>query len=100
MEELDISQHLNPNFSEWVVVTEVSPQLRLDRGLDRLLTLTRRVNFISTEQDLRREDVEWMMGHWPVLETLSGTFSEDDDTQEFLVALVRSRRITSRQRTK
>lgn len=42
LEKLDITRYSNAGyFSKWVMVVEVSPQLRLDQGLDRLMKLTR-----------------------------------------------------------
>lgn len=91
-----------------------SPRWRLDSGLGLLSTLTKlktlviygRTQFDNTQEgrvhehgaDVRSEEVA--LRHWPLLETLSGMLSVDDDTQESLVELVRNRGITFRQRTK
>ncbi|KAG9068311.1 hypothetical protein KI688_010577 [Linnemannia hyalina] len=68
---------------------------KLDSGLGRLSTLTRLRAFICRRsgRDLEVEDIEWMMDHWPSLETLLGHFSSDSTVQESLIALIRQRGI-------
>lgn len=72
-----------------------SPSWKLDSGLGRLSALTRLRAFtcIRSGRDLEVEDIEWMMDHWPSLETLSGCFSLDSTVQENLMALIRQRGI-------
>lgn len=46
----------------------------LDSGLRQLSTLTRPriVKFGSNVPDLKLKNLEWMIGHWPSLEEVSG----------------------------
>ncbi|KAF9120375.1 hypothetical protein BGW39_011468 [Mortierella sp. 14UC] len=70
------------------------PQFRLDVGLGQLATLTRlkELSLDNTKQDLRREDVEWMLEQWLMLEKLTGALSTNSDIDEVLGALVERRR--------
>ncbi|KAG9068328.1 hypothetical protein KI688_010594 [Linnemannia hyalina] len=68
---------------------------KLDSGLGRLSVLTRLRVFMCKRsgRDLEVEDIEWMMDHWPSLETLTGCFSLDSTVQKNLMALISQRGI-------
>ncbi|KAF9089947.1 hypothetical protein BGX23_006344 [Mortierella sp. AD031] len=76
-------------------IDERASQWRLDSGISQLSTLTRleRFNFANTKQELREEDVEWMLEHWPLLESIGDDFSSDEETQDRLRALAKQRGI-------
>ena len=86
---------------EWEGPLQSVLQLRLDRGLAQLSNLTRlwTVRTESTGQELRSEDVEWMLEHWPLLTRLSGKLSSDTDIEERLVGLLVDRRVVCEQYT-
>ncbi|KAF9105837.1 hypothetical protein BGX29_011240, partial [Mortierella sp. GBA35] len=52
-----------------------------------------RFNFAKTNQELREEDIEWMLKHWLRLEELPRILSTDQDTQSRLCELVEQRGI-------
>lgn len=96
LEELDMAWHPETYVWNWFRrIRETGPQLRLDSGLDQLLTLTRlkKVKFSGIFQNMRGVDVKWMLENWPELEELSGRFSREDNTAMELSALVRGRGI-------
>lgn len=70
-----------------------SPRWRLDMGLGLLSTVTRlkTLDFHGCTQDLRQEDVEWMLNQWPLLERLSGGLSYKKSKDKHLKALVKQR---------
>ncbi|KAF9911597.1 hypothetical protein EC991_003061 [Linnemannia zychae] len=74
-------------------IVEPSPQWRLDSGLALLSTMTQleELTFGEGEQDLREEDVVWMLDHWPALKMLRGDLSLRPDVHKKLRALVRRR---------
>ncbi|KAG0274484.1 hypothetical protein BGZ95_009725 [Linnemannia exigua] len=65
-----------------------APQFRLDTGLGQLATLKKlkALCLDRTKQNLREEDVEWMLLQWPKLKKLSGALSwspsEEDEGGE------------------
>ncbi|KAG0312058.1 hypothetical protein BGZ97_011463 [Linnemannia gamsii] len=67
LEEIDVSQmpRLGPDYK---AIYEPAPQWRLDHGLAQLATLSRLWSFKCerTMQDMRVEDVKWMLAQWPV----------------------------------
>lgn len=65
------------------------PWWRLDAGLGRLAGLKRlrSLKFVRTNQELRRENVEWMLAHRPRLEEIAGRMSSDPETEKELGAL-------------
>lgn len=96
LEEFDMSRYSGTG--SWDLIDPsrgTRPQLRLDSGLDQLLTLTRlkKIKFSGIAQNMREIDVEWMLKNWPELEELSGEFSKDANTEKELSALVRGRGI-------
>ncbi|KAK3844296.1 MAG: hypothetical protein J3R72DRAFT_488714 [Linnemannia gamsii] len=93
LEEINISRYSLSPFRGPIV--EPSPQWRLDSGLALLFTLTRLEAFWlnDADQDLREEDVEWMLNHWKALRKMSGDFSKETRVQRQLTALVRGRGI-------
>lgn len=96
LEELDMSRCPETYAGLWFLPSpETGPQLRLESGLDQLLTLTRlkKVKFSRTVQNMKDVDVEWMLESWPKLEELSGAFSTDANTEKELSALVRGQGI-------
>lgn len=96
LEELDMTRYPYPHSGSWFSPSrETGPQLRLDSGLDQLLTLTRlkKVMFSGIAQNMRGVDVEWMLEKWPELEVLCGEFSWEAKTEKELSALVRGRGI-------
>ncbi|KAG0217878.1 hypothetical protein BGX33_009310 [Mortierella sp. NVP41] len=94
LEVLDVSLIYDQDTNSQKIV-EKAPQWRLDSGLSQLSTLTRlqRFNFARTNQELREEDIEWMLKHWLRLEELPRTLSTDQDTQSRLCELVKQRGI-------
>ncbi|KAF9096553.1 hypothetical protein BGX23_010964 [Mortierella sp. AD031] len=91
LELLDVSQPYKSNGRG----IEKSSQWRLDSGLSQLSTLTRleRFNFANTKQELREEDVEWVLEYCPRLEEIDRDLSTDRDTKARLRALVKQRGI-------
>ncbi|KAF9538423.1 hypothetical protein EC957_006770 [Mortierella hygrophila] len=98
LEDFDISR--SPH-DAWKGPQQHLLQLRLDRGLAQLSTLTRlwTVKIESTGQELSSEDVEWMLEHWPLLARLSGKLSSDADIEERLIGLLVDRRVVCEQYT-
>lgn len=99
LEEFDISRSMLDDAQEDPQLPVL--QLRLDRGLAQLSTLTRlwTVNAGSTGQELSSEDVEWMLDHWPFLKRLRGQLSSDMDIEERLVGMLVDRRVVCEQYT-
>ncbi|KAK3836417.1 MAG: hypothetical protein JOS17DRAFT_479132 [Linnemannia elongata] len=96
LEELYVSPYLSHlSIITGPETTTPSPSLKLDSNLSRLSSLTRLRAFscIRSGRDLEVEDIEWMMDHWPSLETLSGHFSLDLTVQKTLMELIRQRGI-------
>ncbi|KAF9999015.1 hypothetical protein BGZ80_010384 [Entomortierella chlamydospora] len=62
-------------------------------GLDKLASLKRLeyFNFIHTVQDLSDLELNWMLDHWPRLQTMIGTFSKDHKKSDALRAYVNLR---------
>ncbi|KAF9152104.1 hypothetical protein BG015_005763 [Linnemannia schmuckeri] len=92
LEEIDVSQ--TPRLgSDYKAIYEPAPQWRLDHGLSRMSTLSRLWSFKCdrTMQDMRVEDVEWMLAHWPLLRMFSRSVSLGKDTQRLITALIEQR---------
>ncbi|KAG0286138.1 hypothetical protein BGZ96_009741 [Linnemannia gamsii] len=72
LEEIDVSQmpRLGPDYK---AVYEPAPQWRLDHGLAQLAPLSRLWSFKceNTMQDMRVEDVKWLLAQWPLLRQFS-----------------------------
>ncbi|KAF9540650.1 hypothetical protein EC957_003935 [Mortierella hygrophila] len=70
-----------------------SPRWRLDSGLGLLSTVTRlkKLDLHGCTQDLRQEDIEWMLNQWPLLERLSGGLSYNIGKDRRLKALIKKR---------
>ncbi|KAF9139912.1 hypothetical protein BGX30_007327 [Mortierella sp. GBA39] len=70
-----------------------SPRWRLDSGLGLLSTVTRlkKLDLHGYTQDLRQEDVEWMLNQWPLLERLSGGLSYNNGRDGRFKALIKQR---------
>ncbi|KAF9152108.1 hypothetical protein BG015_005767 [Linnemannia schmuckeri] len=94
LEEIDVSQTTRYG-SDYKLIYEPAPQWRLDHGLAQLSTLTRlwRLTCDSTKQDMRIEDVEWMLAHWPLLRRFSWLVSLDTHTQKLISAKLKKRGI-------
>ncbi|KAF9538424.1 hypothetical protein EC957_006771 [Mortierella hygrophila] len=96
LEELDMTRYPETSAGNWFRPSrQTGPQLRLDSGLDQLLTLTRlkKVKFSGIVQNMRVVDVDWMLESWPKLDELCGGFSRKANTEKELNALVRGRGI-------
>ncbi|KAF8948413.1 hypothetical protein BGZ47_004995 [Haplosporangium gracile] len=92
LEEIDVSQ--TPRLgSDYKAIYEPAPQWRLDHGLSRISALSRLWSFKCdrTMQNMRVEDVEWMLAHWPLLRLFSWSVSLDKDTQRLITTLIEQR---------
>ncbi|KAK5817038.1 hypothetical protein F5H01DRAFT_342285 [Linnemannia elongata] len=92
LEDIDVSQ--TPRLgSDYKSIFEPAPQWRLDHGLSRLSTLPRLRSFKCDRamQDMRMEDVEWMLVHWPLLRVFSRRVSLDKEAQRLITALIEER---------
>ncbi|KAF9105962.1 hypothetical protein BGX27_009393 [Mortierella sp. AM989] len=69
--------------------------LRVQKGLNRLATLgyLREFVFDYTKQWMEMEDIEWMLIHWPNLESVQGAPNEDEDVSIKLRAILHNRGI-------
>ena len=94
LQEIDVSQTTRYGW-DYKLITEPAPQWRLDHGLAQLSTLPRlwRLTCSSTRQDMRVEDVEWMLAHWPLLREFSWLVSRDTDTQRIISTMLKKRGI-------
>ncbi|KAG0371664.1 hypothetical protein BGX24_001352, partial [Mortierella sp. AD032] len=56
-----------------------APQWKLSSGMASLATLKhlRSLSFEGTGQNLWKEDIEWMVAHWPLLAQLRGSLARD-----------------------
>ncbi|KAF9547309.1 hypothetical protein EC957_008658 [Mortierella hygrophila] len=92
LEDIDVSQAPLLG-SDYKAIFEPAPQWRLDHGLSRLSTLSRLRRFKCDHgmQDMRVEDVEWMLVHWPSLRMFSWRVSLDKDAQRDITALIEER---------
>ncbi|KAF9902834.1 hypothetical protein EC991_004493 [Linnemannia zychae] len=86
LRKLFLDQWLSSTLSDELkeLLTEKgSLQLRLDEGLGHLSTLKRltTISLEDTEQNMRAEDVEWILKNWTSLKEIVSTLSEDEDTQ-------------------
>ncbi|KAK3844277.1 MAG: hypothetical protein J3R72DRAFT_438438 [Linnemannia gamsii] len=73
-----------------------SLQWRVDSGLQYLSTL-RRLRMLVIDNsfhDARMEDVRWMLAHWPVLQTLTCSLSQDPVTRKQFVELFQQHRVS------
>ncbi|KAF9902839.1 hypothetical protein EC991_004498 [Linnemannia zychae] len=68
-----------------------SLQVRLDTGLGHLSTLRQlaTISFDNTHQNMRVEEVEWILENWTSLEEISGPLTDDLDTQAELYKMIR-----------
>ncbi|KAK3836375.1 MAG: hypothetical protein JOS17DRAFT_787549 [Linnemannia elongata] len=92
LEDIDVSQ--TPLLdSDYRAIFEPAPQWRLDHGLSQLSTLSQLRSFKCNRamQDMRVEDVEWMLEHWPLLRVFSRRVSLDKDAQRLITALIEER---------
>ncbi|KAF9152462.1 hypothetical protein BG015_005224 [Linnemannia schmuckeri] len=71
---------------------------RLDVGLGKLWKLKnlRRLVLDNRFQDMRVEDLEWMLEQWPLLSELTGWLSEDPLVRAKLAGLLRARGVLNR----
>ncbi|KAF9328826.1 hypothetical protein BGZ91_000820 [Linnemannia elongata] len=94
LQEIDVSQKICYGW-DYNLISEPAPQWRLDHGLAQLSTLPRlwRLTCYGTRQDMRVEDVEWMLAHWPLLREFSWLISRDADTQKAITAMLKKRKI-------
>lgn len=101
LSRLELLEHIdnNPDYISGTnnsLIRRPAPQWRLDHGLAQLSTLSRLILFRSkyTEHDMRLEDVQWMVHHWPRLTAFEvESPSPDPATRDFVSALLEQRNI-------
>ncbi|KAK3836377.1 MAG: hypothetical protein JOS17DRAFT_477269 [Linnemannia elongata] len=94
LQEIDVSQTVHYDW-DLNLVSDPAPQWRLDHGLAQLSTLPRlwRLTCNSTRQDMRVEDVEWMLANWPLLRQFSWLVSRDVETQGAISVMLKKRKV-------
>ncbi|KAG0286137.1 hypothetical protein BGZ96_009740 [Linnemannia gamsii] len=103
LSRLELLEHID-NDLDYISATNArsirgqAPKWRLDHGLTQLSTLSRLILFESkdTEHDMRLEDVQWMLEHWPRLIIFTcKSPSPDPATRDLISALLKQRKFTN-----
>lgn len=94
LEEIDLRSKDNWGHIRTDLLTGML-QWKLDFGLEQLSALRqlRSLRFDKKAQDMNKRDVEWMLDHWPLLETIYGDLSKDWELERELTKFVRGRGI-------